>query len=352
MSSPPKNYKIIVGSKHFRNMKGICPAEVAKKAASKILSLSNNRITQFSIIETKNGKILNYKAFKENLIRPYKKNGKLIKCRIIVKKLVKHTGGGDIRELLVKSKRKFTKKEIKRIKDEMFVYNWVLYDDEGENEDENDGENEDEGENDGENEDEGKNEDNKLKYEPYNLTETNRRLIVEGNKRECRSIEFLELGKNDPILYFFPKEVFNIGFILRDDEGTLGHMTLSYKNPDDFDYKNCKIFYEFTGDKDSFVLHIYNLNSCFRKLTKTDAAWLLEKWESYISFLKKLYPSTDISFNFYSDVPSPKNRNKRRSILRVPIFLNRNNHNSFNVGLDFYSQFKNDLNESNQNTDN
>jgi hypothetical protein len=54
MSSPPKNYKIIVDSKHFRNMKGICPAEVAKKAAGKILSLSNNRITQFSIIETKN----------------------------------------------------------------------------------------------------------------------------------------------------------------------------------------------------------------------------------------------------------------------------------------------------------
>ena len=75
MSSPPKNYKIIVDSKHFGNMKGIRPAEVAKKAASKILCLSNNRnrITKFSMVETKNGKIRNYKAFKENLIRPYHK---------------------------------------------------------------------------------------------------------------------------------------------------------------------------------------------------------------------------------------------------------------------------------------
>ena len=94
MSSPLKNYKIIVDSKHFGNMKGISPAEVAKKAAGKILGKSNNRITQFSMIETKNGKIRNYKAFKENLIRPYKKNGRLITCRIIVKKIGKHTGGG------------------------------------------------------------------------------------------------------------------------------------------------------------------------------------------------------------------------------------------------------------------
>lgn len=321
MSSPPKNYKIIVGSKHFGNMNGICPAEVAKKAASKILSLSNNRITQFSIIETKNGKNRNYKAFKENLIRPYKKNGKLIKCRIIVKKLVKHTGGGDIRELLVKSKREFTEAEIISIKKEMFVYNCITNSNITEPE----------------------------YYEPYNLTEKNRKLIQEGNSNGLMSTEFLELGENDPILYFFPKEVFNIGFILRDDKGTIGHMTLSYENPDDPDKKECNICYEFAGDKDSFVLHIYNLNSCFGKLTKTDAAWLLERWESYISFLKKLYPSADISFNFYSDVPSQKNRNKRTRILRVPIFLNRNNPNSVKIGLDFYSQFKND---SNQNTDN
>ncbi len=73
MSSPSKNYKIIVDSKHFGNMKGIRPAEVAKKAASKILGLYNNKIIHFSMIEIKNGKIRNYKAFKENLIRPYKK---------------------------------------------------------------------------------------------------------------------------------------------------------------------------------------------------------------------------------------------------------------------------------------
>ena len=97
MISSTKNYKIIVDSIHFGNMRGISPAEVAKKAAGKILGLSNdrNRFTKFSMIETKNGKIRNYKAFKESLIRPYKKNGKLITCRIIVKKNSKHTGGGE-----------------------------------------------------------------------------------------------------------------------------------------------------------------------------------------------------------------------------------------------------------------
>ena len=77
MISSTKNYKIIADSIHFGNMRGISPAEVAKKAAGKILGLSNdrNRITQFSMIETKNGKIRNYKAFKESLIRPYKKKG-------------------------------------------------------------------------------------------------------------------------------------------------------------------------------------------------------------------------------------------------------------------------------------
>jgi len=89
MSSPPKNYKIIVDSKYFRNMKGICPAEVAKKAAGKILSLSNNRITQFSIIETKNGKNRNYKAFKENLIRPYKKKREIDKMSYYCEKIGK-----------------------------------------------------------------------------------------------------------------------------------------------------------------------------------------------------------------------------------------------------------------------
>jgi hypothetical protein len=112
MSSTTKNYKIIVDSKHFGNMKGIRPAEVAKKAAGKILGLSNNRIAQFSMIETKNGKIRNYKAFKENLIRPYKKNGKLITCRIIVKKIGKHTGGGEADILSEIYKKKNLQKKI------------------------------------------------------------------------------------------------------------------------------------------------------------------------------------------------------------------------------------------------
>jgi len=118
MSSTTKNYKIIVDSKHFGNMKGIRPAEVAKKAAGKILGLSNNRnrYTQFSIIETKNGKIRNYKAVKEHLIRPYKKNGKLITCRIIVKKIGKHTGGGEAEILSEIYKKKIYKRRYKNNK--------------------------------------------------------------------------------------------------------------------------------------------------------------------------------------------------------------------------------------------
>jgi hypothetical protein len=317
MSSPPKNYKIIVDSKYFRNMKGICPAEVAKKAAGKILSLSNNRITQFSIIETKNGKIRNYKAFKENLIRPYKKNGKLIKCRIIVKKLVKHTGGGDIRELLVKSKREFTEAEIIRIKKEMFVYNCIT----------------------------NSNVTKPEYYEPYNLTEKNIKLIQEGNRNRLRSTEFLELGENDPIRYFFPKDDFNIGFILRDDEGTVGHMKLSYNDPDK---KKCNIFYEFTGNEDSFKLHIYNLESCFGNLTSEDAALFLLFWEEYIIFLGKLYPEAIIQFDFYYDVPNLNNRNIKKRILKVPIVSPPNSTSSLtnkqknyitSVGLDFYAHF-------------
>jgi len=88
-----KNYKIVVDSKQFGNMHGISLAEVAKKAASKILRLSSNKISRFSMIEVKTGKIWDYKAFKENLVRPYRKNGKLVKYRIIVKKMGKQVGG-------------------------------------------------------------------------------------------------------------------------------------------------------------------------------------------------------------------------------------------------------------------
>jgi hypothetical protein len=92
MNSKIKTYKIIVDSKPFANIRGSTPAEVAKKAASKILGNSLNRV-RFSIVEAKNVKFRHYDANRENLVRPYHKNGKLIKYRIIVKKLGKQVGG-------------------------------------------------------------------------------------------------------------------------------------------------------------------------------------------------------------------------------------------------------------------
>ena len=81
----------MVDSKPFANMRGASPAEVAKKAASKILVNSSNRV-RFSI-QAKTGKIRHYDAKRENLVRPYHKNGKLVKYRIIVKKIGKQIGG-------------------------------------------------------------------------------------------------------------------------------------------------------------------------------------------------------------------------------------------------------------------
>lgn len=91
MSNRIKTYKIIVDSKLFANMRGASPAEVAKKAASKILGNSLNRM-RFSI-QAKTGKIRHYDAKRENLVRPYHKNGKLVKYRIVVKKIGKQVGG-------------------------------------------------------------------------------------------------------------------------------------------------------------------------------------------------------------------------------------------------------------------
>lgn len=91
MSNRIKTYKIIVDSKLFANIRGSTPAEVAKKAASKILGNSLNR-ARFSIQE-KTGKIRHYDAKRENLVRPYHKNGKLIKYRIVVKNIGKQVGG-------------------------------------------------------------------------------------------------------------------------------------------------------------------------------------------------------------------------------------------------------------------
>jgi hypothetical protein len=91
MSTKIKTYKIIVDSKLFANIRGSTPAEVAKKAASKILGNSLNR-ARFSI-QAKTGKIRHYDAKHENLVRPYHKNGKLVKYRIVVKKIGKQIGG-------------------------------------------------------------------------------------------------------------------------------------------------------------------------------------------------------------------------------------------------------------------
>ena len=90
MNNKIKTYKILVDSKLFANIRGSTPAEVAKKAASKILGNSLNR-TRFEIQE--NSKIRHYDAKRENLIRPYHKNGKLITFRIVVKKMDKQVGG-------------------------------------------------------------------------------------------------------------------------------------------------------------------------------------------------------------------------------------------------------------------
>ena len=280
MSSPLKNYKIIIDSKHFRNMKGISPAEVAKKAAGKILGKSNNRITQFSMIEIKNGKIRNYKAFKENLIRPYKKNGRLITCRIIVKKIGKHTGGGEAEILSeIYKKKVFSEEDKEKIKAAMFIYI--------------DGY------------------ESKTNYEPYNLTKTIKKLIVDGEAYGLGSTEFLKLGENDPILYFFTKEIFEIAFDLTQFKG---QMSLQYiKNKE----IPCNISYEFTGNEENFKLHIYNLTSC-RELTISEVLSLKQNWENYINFLRKLYSEADIDYDFYFEYPhSNKNRNELRTLTQT-----------------------------------
>jgi len=92
MNNKIKTYKIIVDSKPFANIRGSNPAEVAKKSASKILVNSLNRV-RFSIVEAKTGKFRHYDAKQEKLVRPYHKNGKLVKYRIVVNKLGKQVGG-------------------------------------------------------------------------------------------------------------------------------------------------------------------------------------------------------------------------------------------------------------------
>ena len=91
MNNNIKTYKILLDSKLFTNIRGPSPVEVAKKAASKILGNSLNYV-RFSI-QAKTGKIRHYDAKRENLVRPYHKNGKLVKYRIVVRKLGKQVGG-------------------------------------------------------------------------------------------------------------------------------------------------------------------------------------------------------------------------------------------------------------------
>ncbi len=87
-----KSYKIVVCSKKMRNIRGASPAEVAKKVALKLL-VKNIYNMYFSIIEIKTNKIIHYQSNKKELVRPYHKNGKLVKYRIIVKKMGKQVGG-------------------------------------------------------------------------------------------------------------------------------------------------------------------------------------------------------------------------------------------------------------------
>jgi hypothetical protein len=226
-----------------------------------------------------------------------------------VKKIGKHTGG-ELKNLLVKSKREFTEAEMERIKDEMFIKNKMI-------------------------------DNSKIKYEPYNLSAKIEELLAYKKNKGLDSIDYLELGENDPILLFFRKSEFNIEF----DSHDVGRMKLNY-----IEREGCNIFYEFTGNEDSFKLHIYNLKSCFDNLTKEDASLFLLYWEEYIKFLGKLYPEAIIQFDFYSDVPYSNNRNRENGILKVPIFSRNRNSLSqkqknyiARVGLDFYAHFKNEL---------
>ena len=86
-----KSYKIVVSSKKMRNIRGASPAEVAKKVALKLL-VKNIYNMYFSIIEIKTNKIIHYQSNKKELVRPYHKNGKLVKYRIVKIQDCQNTG--------------------------------------------------------------------------------------------------------------------------------------------------------------------------------------------------------------------------------------------------------------------
>jgi len=155
----------------------------------------------------------------------------------------------------------------------------------------------------------------KINYDPYNLTETIKTLIVQGEAEGLGSSDFLKLGENDPILQFFPISDYEISFDLGHNKGRMILKLLKYNRRD-----GCNISYEFTGDEESFELHIYNLSSCRRDIMVSDIRSLKRNWENYIRFLEKLYPEADISFDYYFHEPfsnKKKNRNKLRTLTEL-----------------------------------
>ena len=258
-SGTSKNYKIIVDSKHFGNMKGFSPAEVAKRAAGKILGLSN-KINRFSLVETKNGKIRNYKVSKENLIRPYKKNGKMITFRIIVKKIGKHTGGviGPLPKEIYE-KKEFTEEDIKEIKARMFIENTY----------ENDYDN----------------------YDPYNLE------LMINNLSTDENGHGLVLSSHDPIHHFFKEYSIEI------DHDNLGWMKISVSTHRKKPYI---VNYEFSGNEKNFLLVIYNLQEAWNKKE------IKKNCTNYVNFLRKLYPESKIDI-FYSGNSKGSNSNGSNS---------------------------------------
>jgi hypothetical protein len=97
MSSSIKKYKILINSQNFNysgNMKGTNLSEIVKKVTKITLNSLKSNSAKFIITETKTGKNHYYSAFREDLVRPYYKNGKLIKHRLVVKKNSNNLSGG------------------------------------------------------------------------------------------------------------------------------------------------------------------------------------------------------------------------------------------------------------------
>lgn len=215
------------------------------------------------MIETKNGKIRNYKAFKENLIRPYKKNGKLISCRIIVKKIGKHTGGNEADRLSeIYKKPKFTKEDIETIKAAMVIRNTQT--------------------------------DEVEQYDPYNIGETIKNLATDG---ELGGIRDLVLDKNDPVRHFFDD------YFIEVDKDEYQWMKMSYEDYEGRRKVTIKVNYDFTGSERGFSLNIYNLKFAI------DKKKFRQNCNEYVKFLKKIYPESEISVNYGTNGSNGSNSN-------------------------------------------